>query len=105
MSSNAEYLGLSLPPDILQAAVEHIALPPKLPQEAPDGSRGADIESAICALAVASAHSYASELPEEERPFWTRIEKTLDALQGFVASSLDKRDVLAELQGMVEYGP
>jgi hypothetical protein len=102
MSLSDQPPGHSLPRNVLQAAAEHIALPPKLPQEAVgDSACESVIESAICALAVASAHSYASQLPDEERCFWERMVKTLEILQASVAGgSLDRTLMLKHLRKM-----
>jgi hypothetical protein len=105
MSLTAESLGLSIAPDILKVVAEHIALPPKLPQEAPDDACVGGIESAICALVVASARSYAAALPSHERPFWTKMARALEVLQLCAGSAqLDQALVMQELQAMDEDG-
>jgi hypothetical protein len=96
----------SLPQDILEAAAQHMALPPKLPQEAvEDPACEGAIESAICALAAASAQSYASQLPDEERRFWEQMAKTLRILQASVTDGpLDKTSMLKHLKNMRNAG-
>jgi hypothetical protein len=92
-------------PTVLRAVAEHVALPPKLPQsELEDDGEGA-VERAICALAVASAQGFASELLIEQRGVWERMAKTIETL----ALILDEKEttnisLLTVLQEMKEGG-
>jgi hypothetical protein len=98
------YKDLELDNAKLRAAAEHIAFPPKLPQEALDRQREVAVESAICALTAATARYYAGECASDERGVWTRLAATLQQLGRSLAVPLDKDQLFDDVRKMREQG-
>jgi hypothetical protein len=99
-STTTGYLDADLDKDTLQAITEHIVLPPRLPQQAPDQESEDSVEGAISALAAASERSYASEVEEDQREFWTTMADTLDQFASMVVMPLVKSQVEKTLRRM-----
>jgi hypothetical protein len=90
--------------DTIQAIIEHVVLPPRLPQQAPSQESEDSVEGAISALAAASARRYASEVEEGQRAFWITMANTLDHFATTTVVALDKYGMEKDIQGMVNGG-
>ena len=66
---------------VLYSVVEHVFIPPKLPQEDP----GEDIEQktnvALCNNLIEAAQKFLQSLPAAESPLWIRMIKTLELVR------------------------
>jgi hypothetical protein len=92
-------------PEVLRAVAEHVTLPPQLPQEAPNPERLGAVESAICALAAASARAYAGQVANTKREGWNRLAQTMESLASWVTHGpLNPSAVQRKLENMAERG-
>jgi len=69
------------PDSVLHSVIEHVFMPPKLPQEDP----GEDIEQktnvALCNNLIEAAQKFLQSLPASESPLWIRMIKTLELVR------------------------
>ena len=63
--------------DTLRSIVEHVFMPPQLPQEAPDELIERKIDVALCDNLIAAAKDFLSYLPSEQYPLWMRMIKMM----------------------------
>jgi hypothetical protein len=100
--SATDWGGYEMPDDeTLEEIVDHIVLPPKLPQRALDGDRALAVESGICSLAASCVRRYQKTLSDpSERDFWQRMKRSIDHLRSSTTSSLDEKSLVKLLKEM-----
>jgi hypothetical protein len=81
--------------DVLRSVVEHVFLPPKLPQEAPnaDAERGTNV--APCHILIHAAAAFRQYLSPSQELVWARMQK----MMGFIYRAASSPLVEAELKG------
>ena len=77
MSASASHT----PDSVLHSVIEHVFMPPRLPQEDP----GEDIEQktnvALCNNLIEAAQKFLQSLPASESSLWIRMIKTLELVR------------------------
>ncbi|KAF8256568.1 hypothetical protein EI94DRAFT_1821919 [Lactarius quietus] len=64
----------------LRSVVEHVFLPPKLPQEAPTEEAESRINAAMCHILIHAARAFSQGVSPLRQPLWTRIMKTMGSI-------------------------
>ena len=87
------------PDPLLHSIIQHVFLPPKLPQEDP----GEDIQQktnvALCNNLIEAAQKFLQSLPASESPLWIRMIKTLELVR--LAATVPFN--VADLQRVLSY--
>ena len=65
------------PDSILHSVIEHVFMPPKLPQEAPDEDMQQKVNVALCENLIEAAQDFIQNVPPSQSPLWTRMIKTI----------------------------
>ncbi|KAF8260775.1 hypothetical protein EI94DRAFT_1747586 [Lactarius quietus] len=83
--------------DILLSVVEHVFLPPKLPQKAPekDAKRASNI--ALCHTLMQAATMFRRYLSPSQKPVWDRITKMMGFIDRAASAPLAEADLEREL--------
>jgi hypothetical protein len=69
----------ALDPDpILRSVVEHVFMPPKLPQEGPNEQMERETNVALCDSLLEAAQDFLPIVPDSESPLWNRMIKMMD---------------------------
>ena len=66
--------------DTLLSVVEHVFLPPKLPQEAPAEEAECRTNVALCRVLIQAAQGFLKGLPALRQPLWLRMMKMMVAI-------------------------
>lgn len=85
--------------DDLKAILEHVFLPPQLPQKDAGDPANHRHDILLCRLVHAAAEKYTSLLPLEQRAFWTSICRMYQRMQDFT-SARDKKHIVANILSM-----
>jgi hypothetical protein len=83
--------------DDLLSVIEHVFLPPKLPQQAPEEDAERRSEMAMCHILIHAAAAFHQHLLPSQGPLWDRMEK----MMGFVYRAASSPLVEAELEGVL----
>jgi hypothetical protein len=67
----------NLDSDILRSVVEHVFMPPKLPQVGPDEETERKTNVALCNHLIEAARVFLKTLPSSERPLWMQMVKMM----------------------------
>ena len=78
---------------ILRSVIEHIFMPPKLPQKHPGEETERKINVLLCNSLIAAAKDFLETLHPSESPLWTRLIKMMELVRR-AANTPFKEDVL-----------
>ncbi|KAH8992935.1 hypothetical protein EDB92DRAFT_1815714 [Lactarius akahatsu] len=81
--------------DVLRSVVEHVYLPPKLPQEAPAEEAEVETNIALCHILTHAAAAFHQYLPPSQELVWIRMQKMMGSIYRSARTPL----VEAELEG------
>jgi hypothetical protein len=79
--------------DILRSVIEHVFMPPKLPQEAPDEETERNTNLVLCRSLIEAAQDFLKIIPSSESDLWRRMIKMMELVHDAVETPL-KDDVL-----------
>jgi hypothetical protein len=88
------YAADQLDSSILTSVVEHVFMPPKLPQEYPGKETERETNVALCDNLIDAAQQFLQILPSSESPLWMQMIKMIQSARR--AAKLPLKDV--ELQ-------
>ncbi|KAH9056704.1 hypothetical protein EDB87DRAFT_1193691 [Lactarius vividus] len=80
---------------VLLSVVEHVFLPPKLPQQAPTEEAERKTNVALCHILKRAARAFSKDLPSPQQSLWTRTKKMMGSVYRTAKAPL----VEAELAG------
>ncbi|KAH9056881.1 hypothetical protein EDB87DRAFT_1155391 [Lactarius vividus] len=83
--------------DVLRSVVEHVFLPPKLPQESPDEEAERGTNMALCHILIHAAAAFRPYLPPSQELVWTRVQKMMRSIHRSARAPL----IEAQLQGVL----
>jgi hypothetical protein len=88
----------------LRSVVEHVFLPPKLPQEAQadEAERGTNV--ALCHILVDAAAAFRQYLSPSQELVWARMEKMIEYILRAASSPLVEAELVGVLAGLVVDG-
>ena len=88
------------PNSILHSVIEHVFMPPKLPQKAPDGDMEQEVHVALCDNLIEAAHDFTQNVPPSQYPLWTRMIKTMQLARCAATASFNEDDLQHTLSNM-----
>jgi len=90
--------------DVLRSVVEHIFLPPKLPQEAPTGEAERKTNVALCHILVQAAAAFYQYLSPSQEFVWTRMERMMKSIQRTATTPPVERELRSAFSDLVVGG-
>ena len=63
----------NIDPDILRSVIEHVFMPPKLPQVGPDEETERKTNVALCNSLIKAAQDFLKIIPSSESPLWMQM--------------------------------
>jgi hypothetical protein len=94
----------NLDSDILRSVVEHIFVPPKLPQEAPDEETERKTNITLCNSLMEAAQDFLKIIPFSERPLWMYMVKMIKLAHRAAKAPFEKADLQRVLSDMARGG-
>ena len=89
------------PNSILNSVIEHVFMPPKLPQEAPDGDIEQKVNVALCDNLMEAAQVFIQYVSPSHLPLWTRMIKTMQLARRTATASFKEAEVRQAFSEMV----
>ena len=81
------------PNSILHSVIEHVFMPPMLPQEAPDGDIEQKVNVTLCDNLIEAAQDFTQNVPPFQSPLWSRMVKTMRLARRAAAVSFNEADL------------
>ena len=75
---------------ILRSIIEHVFMPPKLPQEDPEGEMERNINVALCDNLIEAAQHFRYYLSSSQFPLWTRMIKMMESVRCAATSRFEE---------------
>lgn len=85
--------------DDLRSVVEHVFLPPKLPQAAPEGEAERGTNVALCHILIHAAEAFRQDLSSSQKLVWDRMLKMMEYISRAASAPL----VEAELGDILKH--
>ena len=85
---------------ILRSVVEHVFMPPKLPQEDPDDPIKQRTNVALCDNLLEAARRFLSDVPSSQRSLWEHMIKMMELARRVADAPLDEADLQDVLSNM-----
>jgi len=83
----------NLDSDILRSVVEHVFMPPKLPQVGPDEETEQKTNVALCSSLIEAAQDFLKILPSSESPLWIHMVKMMESAHRAAKAPLKEDDL------------
>jgi hypothetical protein len=90
----------SLAADILCSVVEHVFMPPKLPQKHPGRERARKVNVMLCNSLINAAQDFLKIIPSSERPLWMNMIKMMKLARRAAKSPFVPDDLYRALSDM-----
>jgi hypothetical protein len=90
----------NLDSDILRSVIEHVFMPPKLPQTGPDEETKRKTNVALCNSLIEAAQDFLKVLPSSETPLWMHMIKTVELARCAAKAPLKEDDLQRVLLDM-----
>ena len=81
------------PDSILHSVIEHVFMPPKLPQEAPDEDTEQKVNVALCDNLIEAAQDFIQNVLPSQSPLWTRMIKAMELVRRATTTSFKEADL------------
>jgi len=81
------------PNSIFHSVIEHVFMPPKLPQEAPDEDTEQEVNVALCDNLVEAAQDFIQNVPPSQSPLWTCMIKMIQMARRASTASFKEADL------------
>ena len=86
--------------NILRSVIEHVFMPPKLPQEGPSEQIEQKINVALCENLIEAAKEFLQSLPSSQSPLWVRIIKMMESAHRAATPPFEAADLQCVLSDM-----
>ena len=90
--------------DVLRSVVEHVFMPPKLPQAAQDHKAEREVNVAICRALIEAARNFLQDLPYSQRPQWGHMIKMMESARLAAKFPLETAELQRTLSSMTVGG-
>ena len=70
----------NLDSDVLRSVIEHVFMPPKLPQKHPGKETERRINIALCNSLIEAAQDFLKIIPSSESPLWMHMIKMMESV-------------------------
>jgi|SRR5712672_2372218 len=84
----------------LRSVVEHVFMPPELPQEDPGKQIEEEINVALCSCLIDAAQDFLQIIPTSQHPSWTHMTKMMDMVHRAAKVPFGKVDLQQALSKM-----
>jgi hypothetical protein len=74
-------MSISLPDSVLLSVVEHVFLPPKLPQHAPTEEVERSINVTLCHILLQAARAFSEDISPSQQLLWSRMINMMESVQ------------------------
>ena len=81
------------PSSILHSVIEHVFMPPKLPQEAPDEDLEQEVNVALCDNFIEAAQDFTQHVPLSQSPLWSSMIKTMQLARHTATATFNEVDL------------
>ncbi|KAH9040265.1 hypothetical protein EDB83DRAFT_2228304 [Lactarius deliciosus] len=86
--------------DVLLSVVEHVFLPPKLPQQAPTEEAERETNVALCHILIQAARTFSQGLSPLRQSLWARMMKMMGPLHQATKAPLVEAELASALSGL-----
>jgi hypothetical protein len=86
--------------NILCSVVEHVFMPPKLPQKAPAKEVEQETNAALCLFLLDAAHAFRQSLPHSQRSTWNHMVKMIELVWRDVKALSARADLQSALSDL-----
>ena len=86
--------------NILRSVIEHVFMPPRLPQEEPEEQMGRKINVALCDNLIEAAQLFRQYLPSSKSPLWMRMIKMMGLVRRASTSTFEEASLQRALSDM-----
>jgi hypothetical protein len=90
--------------NILRSVIEHVFMPPVLPQMHPGEQIERKINVALCDNLIEAAHDFLRNLPSSESPLWMYMIKMMELARRAAKAPFKKADLQRALSGLTPGG-
>ncbi len=90
--------------DVLLSVVEHVFLPPKLPQEAPTEEAERETNVALCHILIQAARAFSQGLSPLRQSLWARMIKMMGSIYRTARAPLVEAELAGALSGLAMGG-
>ena len=90
--------------NVLRSVVEHVFMPPKLPQKDPGELMEQNINVALCGTLIEAAQDFLQYIPSSEYPLWMRIIKMMESVRRAATVTFKETELLSTLLEMAVGG-
>ena len=97
-------MSLYIDSDVLLSVVEHVFLPPKLPQEAPTEEAERGTHMALCHILIQAGRVFSKGLSPLRRPLWARMIKMIGVIGRAASAPLVEGELTEALSDLVMGG-
>lgn len=95
---------LDIDPNILRSVIEHVFMPPKLPQVGQDHGAARELNVAMCDILIEAAQNFLQNLPYSQRPQWGHMIKMMELVRRAAKFPLGIAAVQRTLSDMTDGG-
>ena len=85
---------------ILRSVIEHVFMPPKLPQIHPSPQTERQINVALCDSLIEAAQDFLPNLPSSESPLWMHMIKMMELVRCAAKAPFKKGQLQRALSGL-----
>ena len=89
---------------VLCSVVEHVCLPPKLPQKAPEEEAERRTNEALCRILVHAAEAFRQYLSPSQELVWARMQKMMESIHRTARAPLVETELKGVLSDLVAGG-
>jgi hypothetical protein len=86
--------------DILRSIIEHVFMPPKLPQVGTDAATERKMNMALCTSLIQAARDFLKTLPSSESFLWNRMIKMMELVRRAAEAQFTKDGLQHVLSNM-----
>ena len=87
-------------PNVLRSVLEHVFMPPKLPQTGQDHKAERELNVAICHLLIEAARKFLQDLPYSQRSQWGHMIKMMESISRAAKFPLETAELQRTLSNM-----
>jgi len=90
--------------NILRSVIEHVFMPPELPQAHPGNRTESKTNEALCVNLIRAARDFLQSLPPSQSPSWVNMIKMMDLVRRAAKAPFKEDELLRTLSDMATGG-
>jgi len=91
--------------DVLRSVLEHVFMPPRLPQEGHNEKAERELNVALCRALIEAARCFLADVPYSQRPLWGHMIKMMESLRRAAKFPFERVTLQHNLANMKVGGP